>query len=409
MSRHFTKIYFLALILLTITILGCSPLASDKADVDANAEDSSSTALTIQPSTQPTEQNTAQSDAQTSVQNTVALGTESPMQEPKYPIVSENGSWTMTEKEVTILTEDGLADWFNEYPYTGNTLTFRFSGDIKDVHCDYEHPRHEDWVFVDAVILEEGITSIEYFCWEMRPHTLYIPSTLQTIEAGALWRYTTVSIAKENRYFHSADGILYETKSMTAIHCDKTISHATLQKGTKRIENYAFRDTESLETLAFSGTEESIGEHAFENCGIKELNLPDSIRSIEESAFTFCRNLKVFRIPPNADLNLNIYEASLLYGSSVEGIIISGRNAKFHTNIVYELITKVMNNGGTLKWIYFECEPPEWSISEEQRLHYEQVGLTWHCHESVANAWENATGAWKSIEMIPLSEPPVVP
>jgi len=74
----------------------------------------------------------------------------------------------------------------------------------------------------------------------------------------------------------------------------------TIPGSVVEINNFAFNNCTSLNTIVFSDGLETIGLHAFEKCtSLTKLNLPDSVSTIGNYAFANCSSLTEFHYPRN--------------------------------------------------------------------------------------------------------------
>lgn len=78
-----------------------------------------------------------------------------------------------------------------------------------------------------------------------------------------------------------------------------SLQEISLPDSLLKIECGAFSCCVSLEKAAFGNGMRSIGRRAFCGCGLKEAELPDSVRKIGEEAFMECGQLGSLRLPAN--------------------------------------------------------------------------------------------------------------
>lgn len=78
------------------------------------------------------------------------------------------------------------------------------------------------------------------------------------------------------------------TLKITSLHIADGITH---------IGDYAFADLINITNVVIPGTVVSIGKYAFENTGLLEVKLPDSVKKIDSLAFRDCEDLKSVILP----------------------------------------------------------------------------------------------------------------
>ncbi|MCI6190706.1 MAG: leucine-rich repeat domain-containing protein [Clostridium sp.] len=111
--------------------------------------------------------------------------------------------------------------------------------------------------------------------------SIIIPNSVANIGRGALKgpgsSLTNINVDKENKYFISEDGILF----------NKDKSELICYPCKKKDESYTIPDSVI-----------SIGEYSFYGCSsLKRVIIPNSVVSIGESSFCKCTSLKSIKIP----------------------------------------------------------------------------------------------------------------
>jgi hypothetical protein len=76
-----------------------------------------------------------------------------------------------------------------------------------------------------------------------------------------------------------------------------SLRSVNLRPSVRLIGLYCFAGCSSLRKFSIPDTVKVIGEHAFEDSGLVEIDLPEEMESIGESAFCDCRRLKRIRLP----------------------------------------------------------------------------------------------------------------
>ena len=130
--------------------------------------------------------------------------------------------------------------------------------------------------------------------------SITIPNSVSSIGYQAFYRctgLTSITVDKGNTYYDSRDNsnALIETESNTLIKgCNNTI----IPNSVKSIEDWAFSGCSDLISVAIPNSVTKIGKHAFAGCyGLKAITIPNSIKSIGEYAFDGCRSLISATIP----------------------------------------------------------------------------------------------------------------
>ncbi|MGN0501532.1 MAG: leucine-rich repeat protein [Ruminococcus sp.] len=130
-----------------------------------------------------------------------------------------------------------------------------------------------------------------------------IPSAVSDIgkRAFATNKIEKISVAKNNQYYTSIDGVLFN-KLVTEIidypNYTEAESYAVPQSVTS-IGEYAFGgDMQSLKTIIIPGTVTEIGNGAFMDFyGLEYIYIPDSVTEIGDNAFNGCLQLASITIP----------------------------------------------------------------------------------------------------------------
>jgi hypothetical protein len=137
-------------------------------------------------------------------------------------------------------------------------------------------------------------------------------------------RLQSVEVSKDNKYFSSTKGVLYnkeKTKIVyyprckknktyktpntiteigsSALSYNKFLKSITLSKNLKQIGSWAFCDSKKILKILFKGKKTiRIEKSAFSGCEkLNEINIPFGIRTIGKNAFELCENLKKLELP----------------------------------------------------------------------------------------------------------------
>ena len=97
----------------------------------------------------------------------------------------------------------------------------------------------------------------------------------------------------------------------------RSITDITLSDHVRYIKDDAFYMCVSVRNISLGNNVYEIGQGAFEWCDIESITLPDSLRTLEQSAFSNCKKLKSIAIP----YKIKMIENSLLSGcESLESV-----------------------------------------------------------------------------------------
>ena len=169
----------------------------------------------------------------------------------------------------------------------------------------------------ETIDIPEGIRTIgnDAFHSCSRLNTLHLPSTLRTIGESAFYYCTALADLQLNEGLESIGvNAFYHNESLTTVTLPTTLKildafafaycrrlhtlhynpDSCIQVGRYYfgIDNTAFFNCESLETLTIGPNVRHIAANAFRNLtGISEVTLPSSLRTVGESAFEGCTGL----------------------------------------------------------------------------------------------------------------------
>lgn len=108
----------------------------------------------------------------------------------------------------------------------------------------------------------------------------------------------TVTVDKDNPYYKERDGVVYDTRTMTAIVCDRRRKKIVIPNGVKHIAPCFLAYIHKVKCVVIPSSVESIGDFAFAYCSdLEEVKLSSGLKEIGESVFTHCKKLKKINIP----------------------------------------------------------------------------------------------------------------
>lgn len=99
----------------------------------------------------------------------------------------------------------------------------------------------------------------------------------------------------------------------------KSVKNVIIEEGVTRIGNNAYHRYSTLATVQLPSTLKEIGENAFSESAISQMDIPDGVTIIEKGAFSFTWNLRGKIILPS---ELTVVEDVAFYGCQMETILI---------------------------------------------------------------------------------------
>ena len=127
--------------------------------------------------------------------------------------------------------------------------------------------------------------------------TITIPASVEEIEEGAIfWNYGLkyVYVDENNKNYVSEDGVLYskDGRKLVCYPIGSELNEYTIKEGTEEIFDYAFSAAGNLEQIHFTEGVKRIGFLCAYLCdNLREIGLPKTLETIEDSAFELCDSL----------------------------------------------------------------------------------------------------------------------
>ena len=185
----------------------------------------------------------------------------------------------------------------------------------------------------DGVLYDKDITEL-ITCPESKT-SVEIPGSVTIIANSAFDNCHTLSsitVDSENRAYASVDGVLYNKDITESIICPKGKTSVRIPDTMAKIRRLAFSDCDSLTSVEIPESVSVIGDNAFRGCnnltsitvdsenkayasvdgvlynkditvlikcpeGKTSVEIPESVTTIEDNAFSGCRNLTSVKIP----------------------------------------------------------------------------------------------------------------
>lgn len=164
------------------------------------------------------------------------------------------------------------------YEVTDECLIDKRTGTLLHCWCDdllvrvpHGVERVGEWAFPlmetedRRVRLPEGVESIGFIGRGVQH--LLIPSTVKSIDSGALYEVTRLHVSRDNDYFYCETGCVIEKSTGTVIAAENRIrDKIVIPAGIKVIDKYAFTYCENLRKLVIPSSVDTIKHSAFSDC-----------------------------------------------------------------------------------------------------------------------------------------------
>ncbi len=179
-------------------------------------------------------------------------------------------------------------------------------------------PENKHFTSVDGVLFSKDMTKILCYPTGKSGNSYTVPETVTYIawdtfaHVGRLNEINlpdTITYIGQNAFFQTGiynkkpyeDGVLYVGRY--AIYSNKDTFKGKIKEGTKYIAGSAFVFTEAVDEIIFPSSLVGIGSHAFWGSSVKEVVIPKSVKSIEDAAFSECKNLTIWYEGTESDRN----------------------------------------------------------------------------------------------------------
>ena len=155
-------------------------------------------------------------------------------------------------------------------------------------------------ITIPARVTSVGDSAFDY-CTSLT--SIMIPDSVTTISKNAFancYSLTSINVNSENKYYSSKDGVFFNKDKTTLIQypSGKTANKYAIPESVTTIEDSAFEYCRNLTSITIPDSVTSIGKQTFYSCkSLISITIPDSITSIGLLAFSFCRSLTSITIP----------------------------------------------------------------------------------------------------------------
>ena len=149
----------------------------------------------------------------------------------------------------------------------------------------------------EVITLSDSLKEIKYaaFWATTGTNVVSIPAATRIISERAfadMYNLRQINVDTASIYYMSIDGVMYSKDSTKLLACPRTKSGSfVIPYGVKYIESFAFESC-SINTVEVPNTVTTIKNSAFSECAtLRTLHIPASVTNIEGGAFRVCTNL----------------------------------------------------------------------------------------------------------------------
>ena len=224
---------------------------------------------------------------------------------------------TSGDFEYSVISEDEKTCVITGYNGTATELTIPSQLDGYTVTCIGEQA-FRGYHSLTSITIPDSIISIGWYAfWDCISLTsITIPDSVISIGWYAFWvctSLTNINVGNENAEYSSLDGVLFnkDKTRLIAYPAGKTDTEYTVPDSVTSIDRSAFYDCTALTSITIPDSVTDIYEDAFWDCtSLESITIPDSVTSIGEDAFTYCTSLT----------NINVDNGNTEY-SSLDGVL----------------------------------------------------------------------------------------
>ena len=200
--------------------------------------------------------------------------------------------------------------------------------------------------------------------------SLYLPANVKVENDafGAMPKLREFQVERGNRYYTVEDGVLYDIEGTTLIYYPNAKTGAfSVPSGVTTLQNGAFTDNSSLNSVTFPNSLQTIGKNVFANCtSLRNVVIPENVISIGASAFSGCSHITTATIDASIKvLSANAFKdcgslQSVVLPSSLEKIGESAfENCKSLQNVEFGNSLTVIEKEAFKKCGFVQLELPD--------------------------------------------------
>lgn len=168
--------------------------------------------------------------------------------------------------------------------------------------------------------IKEGTVSISSFALEFNARKITIPASVKFIDDSALEFIAAeeISVANENKYYHSIDGVLFETESNTLLRYPplKPQKEYAVPNGVTKLGASSFSHC-ILNNLTIPDSVTTLGTYMFAYGSLPKIAIPKSVKEIDEHTFSNIDSIK----------NIDV-DSKNKYYYSIDGILFNKNTNK---------------------------------------------------------------------------------
>ena len=156
------------------------------------------------------------------------------------------------------------------------------------------------------ITIPDGVKSIEKyaFWYSFSVTSVTIPKSLESMDGTVFLNCTKlkeIKVSKNNQYFSSENGILYDKKKKVLLQCPRVMEgDIIIPETVVKIGDNAFYYCQNLTSIIIPESVSNIGRLAFHYCeGLTSVTIPKGVASIGECIFEGCSGLTEIKVSEN--------------------------------------------------------------------------------------------------------------
>lgn len=212
------------------------------------------------------------------------------------------------------------------------------------------------------VKMGNSVVTMDSFSCCNKLKSLYIPKTCKKIDTPFAYsnsNITGITVHKDNKYFSSSKGVLYN-KDKTILYKYTSGSKNTsfeIPNTVKEVYTSAFSNSKNLQSIKIPNTVETLGNCAFEGCSkLKSVRVPNKVTWLSRT-FLDCYNLESISLPSS----LYEFESCDIKGcDNLKEIVFRGRKSQWNAMEGIDKLEKPKNCT-----VRFELKENQFTVTKE--------------------------------------------